>query len=191
MTDVVMPVNLLGLDEVGHRRLLRNASASAAFMATQTSSSGCIKQGVVDLDAMTDLGKSLREMPEGAETEIRSPRHRDWHSSARDGTRQVGGRTGRYGKHVETVFIPEGERGTLCVSSQVGCPLDCSLLLHRPARGSTVISSVAEIIGQVWVAARELGRRRRGSPTNVVMMGMGEPLLNFDNVVRGDAPDDG
>lgn len=85
---------------------------------------------------------------------------------------------------VETVFIPETDRGTLCVSSQVGCALDCSFC-STGKQGFSRNLSVAEIIGQVWLANRQLGyfngRSRRIS--NVVLMGMGEPLLNFDNVV--------
>jgi len=87
------------------------------------------------------------------------------------------------GNAVETVFIPEPKRGTLCVSSQVGCALNCSFCATG-AQGFARNLSTAEIIGQVWLAARALGHERNGQRriTNVVMMGMGEPLLNFDNV---------
>lgn len=89
------------------------------------------------------------------------------------------------GNCIETVFIPEANRGTLCVSSQVGCALNCSFC-STAKQGFNRNLSTAEIIGQVWVAARELSRSEGAHDkrvTNVVMMGMGEPLLNFDNVV--------
>ena len=86
---------------------------------------------------------------------------------------------------IETVFIPETDRGTLCVSSQVGCALDCSFC-STAQQGFNRNLSVSEIIGQVWVANQALGclPRERRQISNVVMMGMGEPLLNFDNVVK-------
>src|SRR5690606_16444034 len=86
---------------------------------------------------------------------------------------------------VETVLIPDGDRATLCVSSQVGCALDCSFC-STGKQGFQRDLSAAEIIGQVWLAIRSYDgfRKDRGRVvTNVVMMGMGEPLLNFDNVV--------
>jgi 23S rRNA (adenine2503-C2)-methyltransferase len=89
------------------------------------------------------------------------------------------------GNAVETVYIPEPTRGTLCVSSQVGCGLNCTFC-STATQGFNRNLSTAEIIGQVWVAAKHLGNvtHQRRRITNVVMMGMGEPLLNFDNVVR-------
>ncbi len=89
------------------------------------------------------------------------------------------------GSAIETVFIPDGDRGTLCVSSQVGCSLDCSFC-STGKQGFHRDLSAAEIIGQVWIAAKSFGQFDTGGPrkiTNVVMMGMGEPLLNFNNVV--------
>lgn len=89
------------------------------------------------------------------------------------------------GNCVETVFIPEAKRGTLCVSSQVGCALNCSFC-STAKQGFNRNLSTAEIIGQVWLAVRELSKQQGAHDkkiTNVVMMGMGEPLLNFDNVV--------
>ncbi|HND15168.1 MAG TPA: 23S rRNA (adenine(2503)-C(2))-methyltransferase RlmN, partial [Pseudomonadales bacterium] len=113
----------------------------------------------------------------------RAPQVAEEHVSA-DGTRKwlirVDG-----GGSVETVFIPEQGRGTLCVSSQVGCALDCSFC-STGKQGFQRDLSAAEIIGQVWIAARTFGLPKRGGQrciTNVVLMGMGEPLLNFDNVV--------
>ena len=89
------------------------------------------------------------------------------------------------GNSIETVFIPEANRGTLCVSSQVGCALNCSFC-STAKQGFNRNLSTAEIIGQVWLAVRELSAAAGAHDkrvTNVVMMGMGEPLLNFDNVV--------
>jgi 23S rRNA (adenine2503-C2)-methyltransferase len=86
---------------------------------------------------------------------------------------------------IETVYIPDKGRGTLCVSSQVGCALNCTFC-STATQGFNRNLSTAEIIGQVWVAARHLGNvpHQQRRLTNVVMMGMGEPLANFDNVVR-------
>ena len=86
---------------------------------------------------------------------------------------------------IETVYIPDKGRGTLCVSSQVGCALNCTFC-STATQGFNRNLSTAEIIGQVWTAARHLGNipHKQRKLTNVVMMGMGEPLANFDNVVR-------
>ncbi len=139
-------------------------------------------QGVSDFGAMTDVGRDLRERLTAC-AEIRPPEVASEHLSA-DGTRKwlirVDG-----GSCVETVFIPEDGRGTLCVSSQVGCALDCSFCSTGKQGFQRDLTS-AEIIGQVWIAARAFGLPKKGGQrriTNVVMMGMGEPLLNFDNVV--------
>jgi 23S rRNA (adenine2503-C2)-methyltransferase len=110
--------------------------------------------------------------------------HREYSA---DGTRKWVLRVGE-NSMVETVLIPDGERKTLCVSSQVGCSLDCSFC-STGKQGFQRDLSVAEIIGQVWIANRSyfedepLMENRERAITNVVMMGMGEPLLNFDNVV--------
>jgi 23S rRNA (adenine2503-C2)-methyltransferase len=134
------------------------------------------KHGVTDFAAMTDISKKLRaELAECAE--VRVPSILLEQSSA-DGTRKWVLDLG-CGNRIETVFIPDGERTTLCVSSQVGCALDCSFC-STARQGYNRNLSSAEIIGQVWIAVREISGRR---PTNVVLMGMGEPLANFDNVV--------
>lgn len=139
-------------------------------------------QGVADFAQMTDVGRALREKL-AARAEIRAPGVASEHLSA-DGTRKWLIRvTG--GSCVETVFIPEDGRGTLCVSSQVGCALDCSFC-STGKQGFQRDLSAAEIIGQVWIAANAFGLPKKGGQrriTNVVLMGMGEPLLNFDNVV--------
>ncbi len=138
--------------------------------------------GVDDFSAMTNLSKVLRErLPDLAciaAPEIVLDQIAD------DGTRKWLLRLDS-GNCIETVFIPEQERGTLCVSSQVGCALECSFCATGQ-QGFNRNLSVAEIIGQLWVANRAMGRNPKGERiiTNVVMMGMGEPLLNFDNVVK-------
>lgn len=134
------------------------------------------KHGVTDFDAMTDISKALRaELKEYAE--VRVPEILLQQTSA-DGTRKWVMELD-CGNRIETVYIPEDGRNTLCVSSQVGCALDCTFC-STARQGFNRNLSAAEIIGQVWVAAREMGLEQL---TNVVMMGMGEPLTNFDNVV--------
>lgn len=137
--------------------------------------------GVTDFEAMTNLGKALRtRLAEVAE--IRPPEVVSQKDSA-DGTRKWAIKVGGGGL-VETVLIPDGERGTLCVSSQVGCSLDCSFC-STGKQGFQRDLTAAEIIGQVWLAIQSFDAFQPGKRvvTNVVMMGMGEPLLNFDNVV--------
>ncbi len=140
-------------------------------------------RGVIDFGQMTDMSKALRQRL--AETaEVRLPEVVSRHESA-DGTLKWLVKT-RGGGSVETVFIPEKGRGTLCVSSQIGCSLDCSFCATGK-QGFNRDLDVAEIIGQVWIAVRELGTdlsENVRAVTNVVFMGMGEPLLNFDNVVE-------
>jgi 23S rRNA (adenine2503-C2)-methyltransferase len=138
--------------------------------------------GVSDFDAMTNLSKALRgQLKEIAE--IRTPRVVASQRSG-DGTHKWVLELDS-GNHIETVYIPEADRGTLCVSSQVGCALACSFC-STAQQGFNRNLTTAEIIGQLWVANQELGFDPQGQRiiSNVVMMGMGEPLLNFDNVVR-------
>jgi len=139
--------------------------------------------GVQDIVEMTNLSKTLRERLIN-ETEIKLPEV-VFDKVASDGTRKWLLRLAD-GNSIETVFIPEDDRGTLCVSSQVGCALNCSFC-STAQQGFNRNLTVAEIIGQVWVAVRLLakdGKRHDRAVSNVVMMGMGEPLLNFDNVVK-------
>ena len=143
------------------------------------------QRGVDDFDAMTDLSKSLRaRLKEVAE--IRAPEVTVDQQSA-DGTRKWLLRLAD-GNAIETVFIPEDDRGTLCVSSQVGCALDCAFC-STAQQGFNRNLTLAEIIGQLWLANRALGVDGQGNRrvTNVVLMGMGEPLLNFNNVVAATA----
>ncbi|MCB1960686.1 MAG: 23S rRNA (adenine(2503)-C(2))-methyltransferase RlmN [Rhodocyclaceae bacterium] len=139
------------------------------------------RAGVSDFEQMSDVAKSLRAKL-AEEACVRWPAVvRD--SVSTDGTRKwlldVGA-----GNAVETVFIPETSRGTLCVSSQAGCALDCAFCSTGKQGFNRNLSS-AEIIGQLWLANRLLGATADGERivSNVVMMGMGEPLANLDNVV--------
>lgn len=137
---------------------------------------------VDDFDQMTNVSKALRERLK-ATAEIRGLEVVSSHFST-DGTCKWVVRVAS-GSCVETVFIPENGRGTLCVSSQAGCSLDCSFC-STGKQGFNSDLTVAEIIGQVWIAARHFGNvpaKMDRAITNVVMMGMGEPLMNFDNVV--------
>ena len=133
-------------------------------------------RGADDFEPMTDLGIALRRRLEQV-AEIRAPAV-EAHRASADGTRKWLLRVDS-GNCVEMVFIPEGRRGTLCVSSQVGCPLDCAFC-STARQGFNRNLSAAEIAGQVWLAVRALDR----PVTNVVLMGMGEPLLNFDAVTE-------
>ena len=133
-------------------------------------------RGEDEFEPMTDLGRALRQrLAEVAE--IRAPAV-EAHRTSADGTRKWLLRVDS-GNCVEMVFIPEGHRGTLCVSSQVGCPLDCAFC-STARQGFNRNLTAAEIAGQVWLAVRTLDR----PVTNVVLMGMGEPLLNFDAVTE-------
>lgn len=138
--------------------------------------------GICDFAQMTNLGKVLRsKLSQLACVDL--PEIVACQKSA-DGTHKWLLKL-ECGNCIETVFIPEANRGTLCVSSQVGCALNCSFC-STAKQGFNRNLSTAEIIGQVWLAARELSHNHGihdKKITNVVMMGMGEPLLNFDNVV--------
>ena len=142
-------------------------------------------QGVADFDGMTNLSKKLRERLAGAarfETpvivseQVSADETRKWLMQVDDANR------------IETVYIPEPNRGTLCVSSQAGCALNCAFCATgKQGYGRNL--SAAEIIGQVWQANKRLGcfegeARPMRPISNVVLMGMGEPLLNVDNVLR-------
>jgi 23S rRNA (adenine2503-C2)-methyltransferase len=139
------------------------------------------KNGESDFSAMTDLAASLREKLQRdacitAPTVVRE-------ELSSDGTRKWLLNVGT-GNAIETVFIPEAERGTLCISTQAGCALDCSFC-STGKQGFNRNLSVAEIIGQLWWANRQMGKDADGlwPVSNVVLMGMGEPLLNFNNTV--------
>lgn len=140
------------------------------------------QQGVTDFDQMTNLSKSLRERLK-ALADVRLPEVVQQYDSA-DGTRKWLIRLDG-GNCIETVFIPVEGRGTLCVSSQIGCSLDCSFCATGK-QGFNRDLTTAEIVAQLWLAAKSFGSfepKANRTVTNVVLMGMGEPLLNFDNVV--------
>lgn len=173
-------INLLGLTQAKLEAFFLELGEKR-FRATQLMK-WVHQLGETDFMAMTNMSKALRvRLAELAE--IRLPEVMQQLDSA-DGTRKflirVSGNNA-----IETVFIPDGERGTLCVSSQVGCSLDCSFCATGK-QGFNRDLSVHEIIAQIWIAAKSFGQLRENGPrkiTNVVFMGMGEPLLNFDNVV--------
>ncbi len=144
------------------------------------------QSGMADFAAMSDLAKCLREKL-AAMAVIELPQI-TYDSVAADGTRKWLLSVGS-GNGIETVFIPEANRGTLCVSSQVGCALACAFC-STGRQGFNRNLTVAEIIGQLWIANKMVGLevsdkvpQTNRAVTNVVMMGMGEPLANFDNVV--------
>jgi 23S rRNA (adenine2503-C2)-methyltransferase len=167
--------NLLGLDRKAMEDYFRSIG-DKPFRATQLLQ-WIHQRGFSDFAQMTNLSKALRSYL-AEHCEIRPPEI-VLAQQAADGVRkwvlQVDA-----ANRIETVFIPEEGRGTLCVSSQVGCALECSFC-STAQQGFNRNLSTAEIIGQVWIAQRELGGER--PVTNVVLMGMGEPLLNFNNVV--------
>jgi 23S rRNA (adenine2503-C2)-methyltransferase len=139
------------------------------------------RRGVADIGSMTDLGKDFRTRLSAC-AEIRVPEIAATQVSA-DGTRKWLLRLDS-GQAIEMVFIPEPGRGTLCISSQVGCAMDCTFC-STAQQGFNRNLDVAEIVGQVWLANRELGYLPDGDRviTNVVFMGMGEPLANYRAVL--------
>jgi len=172
------PVNLLDLDLPGYETLVRDLGHKAFH--GRNLFKWVHKHGVTDFGAMTDLSLRLRSQLQEV-AEIRPPQlAEEWPSA--DGTRKWVLELGD-GQRVETVhipvLIPQERRHTLCVSSQVGCALDCAFCATA-RQGFNRNLSTGEIIGQVWQAARLLGE----APSNIVMMGMGEPLANFDNLVK-------
>jgi len=167
--------NLLNLDRKGLENFFTEIGEKP-FRATQVLK-WIHQMGVSDFELMTNLSKALRlRLAEVAE--VRVPEI-VFEQKSEDGTYkwvlELDGQN-----RIETVFIPEDGRGTLCVSSQVGCALECTFC-STAQQGFNRNLSTAEIIGQVWVAARAL--EGKAKLTNVVMMGMGEPLLNFNNTV--------
>jgi 23S rRNA (adenine2503-C2)-methyltransferase len=179
MDTATARTNLLGLTKSGLETFVADLGEKP-FRARQLMK-WIYRRGVGDFAAMTDLGRELRARLADL-AEIRTPEviHRQTSS---DGTRKwllsfEGGQA------IEMVFIPEPGRGTLCISSQVGCAMDCTFC-STAQQGFNRNLEVAEITGQVWLANRELGAEPDGARliTNVVFMGMGEPLANYRNVV--------
>ncbi|MEO8016610.1 MAG: 23S rRNA (adenine(2503)-C(2))-methyltransferase RlmN [Pseudomonadota bacterium] len=172
-------INLLGLPKADLEAFVGELG-SKPFRARQLMH-WLYKRGVGDIAAMTDLAKDFRAqlagraevvVPEIVKTQIASDGTRKWLLS------------GGNGQAFEMVYIPEEDRGTLCISSQVGCALDCSFC-STAQQGFNRNLTTAEIVGQVWLANRELGWQVGDNRiiTNIVLMGMGEPLANFRNVV--------
>ncbi len=175
-----MPVNLLDFDAEQLADFIAQIGEKP-FRARQVMR-WIHRFGQADIESMSDLSKDLRAKLVAAGALVQAPSVMT-DSTAFDGTRKwllgVGAANG-----IETVFIPESGRGTLCVSSQVGCALECAFC-STGRQGFNRNLTVAEIIGQLWWANRALGAVHGGERliSNVVMMGMGEPLANFDNVV--------
>jgi 23S rRNA (adenine2503-C2)-methyltransferase len=168
-------INLLDFDRKGLAAFFVE-HGEKPFRATQLLK-WIYQEGVEDFEAMTNLSKPLRAWLQ-AHCRIAAPEI-VLEQKASDGTRKWVLET-HCGNRVETVFIPEENRGTLCVSSQIGCALACSFC-STAQQGFNRNLATSEIIGQVLAAQKRLGAE--GKITNVVMMGMGEPLLNFDNAV--------
>jgi 23S rRNA (adenine2503-C2)-methyltransferase len=188
ITAATERTNLLGLPRPALEEFVSQVG-SRPFRARQLMQ-WVYKRGVSSFADMTDLAKDFRARLAQA-AEVRAPQIVSVQRSA-DGTCKWSLRADA-GQAYEMVFIPEPDRGTLCISSQVGCALDCSFCATAQ-QGFNRNLSTAEIVGQVWLAVRELARE--ASPTadataaadprrvtNVVLMGMGEPLANFRNVV--------
>jgi 23S rRNA (adenine2503-C2)-methyltransferase len=184
------PVNLLDFDGEGLVAWFA-AQGEKPFRARQVMR-WMHREGCADFAAMTDVAKALRARL--AETACVAAPVPIKDSLSADGTRKWLLDVGN-GNAVETVFIPETHRGTLCISSQAGCALDCAFC-STGKQGFNRNLSAAEIIGQLWLANHLLGAARQADPdlaagdkdngriiSNVVMMGMGEPLANFDAVV--------
>lgn len=180
MSDSTSKINLLGLSPAKMEAFFTDMGEKK-FRAQQMLK--WIHQlGESDFSKMTNMSKGLREKL-AVVSEITLPEV-VYHDVSTDGTQKWVMRMPG-GSSIETVYIPEKERGTLCISSQIGCSLDCSFC-STGKQGFNRDLTVSEIIGQVFVAAmsfHEPGERRERKITNVVFMGMGEPLLNFDNVV--------
>jgi len=180
MSELATPkTNLLGFARAGLEAFVVGMGEKP-FRARQLMK-WMYRRAVGDIDAMTDLGKGFRQRLAAA-AEIRAPEVIVAQRSA-DGTRKWLLRL-ESGQAIEMVFIPEPGRGTLCISSQVGCTMDCTFC-STAQQGFNRNLETAEIVGQVWLANRELGYSPDGDRviTNVVFMGMGEPLANYRNVV--------
>ena len=175
----LLPTNLLGLPREGMREFFASLGEKP-FRADQVLK-WIHHRHTSGFGAMTDLGKALRARLDTV-AEIRAPAAVADRVSA-DGTRKWLFEVGS-GNCVEAVYIPDGDRGTLCVSSQVGCALNCTFCATAQ-QGFNRNLDAAEIVGQLWAARRILAEPGHDGPdiTNVVLMGMGEPLLNLDNVV--------
>jgi 23S rRNA (adenine2503-C2)-methyltransferase len=175
-------VNLLGLPRAQLETFVATRLGAKPFRARQLMK-WIYRRGAADFSAMSDLAQDFRaqlaEIAEIAVPEIVTEQ------ASKDGTRKWMLRMDEV-QGIETVYIPEPDRGTLCISSQVGCAMDCSFCATAQ-QGFNRNLSAAEIVGQVWLAHRELARRSTPGAadriTNIVFMGMGEPLANYRNVL--------
>ena len=174
------PTNLFGLDRAALRAVFAEMGEKP-FRADQVMQ-WIYRRGLDDFDGMTNVAKDLRERMKQC-FEIRHP-ELVTEQVSKDGTRKWVLRLDG-GNAVETVFIPEDDRGTLCISSQVGCAMDCSFC-STGKQGLNRNMTTAEIIAQVWFAARTLGGDFQNERviSNIVFMGMGEPLANYQPVVN-------
>ncbi len=208
MTSAQPKTNLLGLTRAELASFVEQMGEKP-FRARQLMK-WLYKRNVSDFEEMTDLAKSFRaklkelaevRVPEIKLTQVSTDGTRKWllaMDAVNGGRRTADGEEARSASElqptahslqlgsqaIEMVFIPEPDRGTLCISSQVGCAMDCSFC-STAQQGFNRNLSAAEIVGQVWLANRELGFQPGGDRviTNVVFMGMGEPLANYRNVV--------
>ncbi|MDF2690881.1 MAG: rlmN [Gammaproteobacteria bacterium] len=181
MMDSAKKINLMDLDRKGMVDFF--ASIGEKPFRAQQVLQWIHQRGVTEFEQMTDISKALREKLLAA-AEINVPEV-ILTKPSKDGTHKWLMRMPD-GNVIETVYIPEANRGTLCVSSQVGCMMTCSFC-STGTQGFNRNLKTSEVIGQVWLAVRSLSKENGAHDrqvTNVVMMGMGEPLLNFDNVVK-------
>jgi 23S rRNA (adenine2503-C2)-methyltransferase len=169
-------MNLLGLPRAQLEAFVAQRLGAKPFRARQLMK-WIYRRGAADFSTMSDLAQDFRaQLAEVAEIAVP---HIVTEQKSSDGTRKWMLRMDEV-QGIETVYIPEPDRGTLCISSQVGCAMDCSFCATAQ-QGFNRNLSVAEIVGQVWLARRELAPESR--ITNIVFMGMGEPLANYRNVV--------
>jgi len=178
-------VNLLGLPRAQLETFVATRLGAKPFRARQLMK-WIYRRGAADFSTMSDLAQEFRaQLAEIAEITVPQI---VTEQVSKDGTRKWMLRMDEV-QGIETVYIPEPDRGTLCISSQVGCAMDCTFCATAQ-QGFNRNLSAAEIVGQVWLAQRELAASRsdiadegRRSITNIVFMGMGEPLANYRNVV--------
>lgn len=180
-TPATTKINLLDFDRKGLRKFFADELGEKGFRADQAVK-WIYQMGQTDFDEMTNFSKALRAKLK-AKCEVRAPEISVRQQSS-DGTIKYA-MVLEGGQEVEAVWIPDGDRRTLCVSSQVGCALECTFC-STAQQGFNRNLKVGEIIGQVWRVVQDVGwdgLSTNRAVTNVVMMGMGEPLLNVNNVV--------
>ena len=180
-TPETKKINLLDFDRKALRKFFAEELGEKGFRADQAVK-WMYQMGQTDFDEMTNFSKALRAKLK-QKCEVRAPEISVRQESS-DGTIKYA-MVLEGGQEVEAVWIPDGDRRTLCVSSQVGCALECTFC-STAQQGFNRNLKVGEIIGQVWRVVQDIGwdgLSTNRAVTNVVMMGMGEPLLNVNNVV--------